>query len=71
MIPVEANTTYYASGATRMWFYDAAGNQLSTINAKNNSPQYQFTTPANTAYISISYHTSTATKGSETIQKKS
>ena len=71
MIPVEANTTYYAKGATRMWYFDAAGNKLGTVNAKNNKVPYQFTTPKGTAYVSISYHTSTATKGSETIEKKS
>ena len=54
-IPVKANETYYSYGATRMWFLDANGNAIKTINAGKETIKYQFTTTATTAYVSISY----------------
>lgn len=67
MIPVKENETYDSSGATRMWFFDANKNPISTYNASKDSEiKYRFTVPEGAAYVSISY--SPATKGTECIE---
>ena len=69
MIPVEENTTYYSKGCNRMWFLDAKGNPISTFNANTESDvRFQFTTPAGTAYVSITYAPSGVDKGTESMQ---
>jgi len=68
MIPVEENTTYYSKGATRMWFLDEKGNGISTCNAyRDGEVPFQFTTPADTAYVSIAYSPELVEQGTETI----
>ena len=69
MIPVKENETYYSKGATRMWFLDSSGAKISTYNAsKEAAVRYQFTTPARTAYITVSYSVTLVERGSESIQ---
>ena len=68
MIPVESNTTYYSWGATRMWYLDANGNPITTINAyKDCSPSCQFTIPEGIAYVSIAYSPDLLNQGTETM----
>ena len=68
MIPVESNTTYYSWGATRMWYLDANGNPIATINAyKDCSPSCQFTIPEGIAYVSIAYSPTLLSQGTETM----
>ena len=68
MIPVEENTTYYSWGATRMWYLDANGNPITTINAyKDCSPSCQFTIPEGVAYVSIAYSPTLLSQGTETM----
>ena len=70
MVPVEENTTYYSMGATRLWYLDANGNGISTINAyKDSEVPCQFTTPAGTAYVNIAYSSSLVNQGNEKIEK--
>lgn len=61
-IPVEANTTYSAEGAVRVWFFNRLGEALGTIAVDGN-----FTTLAVAAYMSVCYAESTAQQGAETI----
>ena len=70
MIPVEENTTYYSLGATRLWYLDANGEGISTLNAyKDSDIPYRFTTPAGTAYVSIAYSPNLLNQGEEKIEK--
>ena len=58
-IPIEPLTTYKSVGGTRSWYLDINKNPISTINIyKEPLEQFTFTTPANAAYVSISYATS-------------
>ena len=51
-----------------MWFLDAKGNPISTFNANTESDvRFQFTTPAGTAYVSITYAPSGVDKGTESM----
>ena len=71
MVPVEANTTYYSEGANRMWFLDENGDPISTYNAYRDSEiPFQFTTPAGTAYVSLSYSPDLVEKGAETLGER-
>ena len=70
MVPVEANTTYYSVGANRMWFFDVDKKPISTYNAITGGEiQFQFTTPENACYVSITYASSVVEKGMECLQK--
>ena len=70
MIPVEANTIYYSYGCNRMWYFDENQKIISTYNANTESEiRYQFTTPSNAAYLSITYSPFGVKKGTETILK--
>ena len=66
LIPVEENTTYYSVGATRMWFLDAAGKEISTFNAyKDGTVPFRFTTPSGACYVNIAYAPDLVEKGTE------
>ncbi|MBQ9130841.1 MAG: leucine-rich repeat protein, partial [Clostridia bacterium] len=68
MIPVLAGETYESVGANRMWFFDQDGNPISTYNAYTESAiPFRFTTPAGTAYVSLSYAPELVEKGTETL----
>ena len=68
MIPVEENTTYSSWGANRMWYLDANGDPISTINIyKECSPACQFTIPEGVAYINVSYSPILVDQGKETM----
>ena len=60
-IPVEANKTYYIHGAVRIWFLNSSKQPVSstlttaTINSWSSDPYSTFTTPANTAYVTINF----------------
>ena len=70
MVPVEGNTMYYSVGANRMWFFDANKKPISTYNAISDSTiRFQFTTPENARYVSITYAPSVVEKGSESMEK--
>ena len=70
MIPVEANTTYYSQGSSRLWYLNEMGEPISTYNAfKDGEVRFQFTTPENCAYVSIAYAPSYVEKGTERLEK--
>ena len=59
-IPVYGETTYYIENGLRLWFLADDKTSISTVNiASGTDVQYQFTTPINAAYISISVRNAT------------
>lgn len=65
-IPIEANTTYTAEGAGRIWFFDRTRTEISSIVASEQETVGQFTTPDLAFYMSVAYGADT-TPGSESI----
>ena len=59
-VPVYGETTYYIENGLRLWYLTEDKSSISTINiATETDAQYQFTTPLNVAYISISVRNAT------------
>lgn len=65
-VPVEANTTYKAEGASIVWFFDKE-NSINAVSLSSDS-NYEFTTPEATMYISITYD-NTVESGDEVISR--
>ena len=66
-VAVKPGTTYISTeGGCRMWFLDSDRNPISTLNIMQISPKYQFTTPDDCFYISISFGLKSDTVESET-----
>ena len=68
-IPVEANTTYYVDGATRIWFFDYTGAPIGTVDALAHEPQCEITTPDLAMYMSVTYDVMTMDKGMESVDR--
>jgi hypothetical protein len=66
-VPVEGNVIYKSNGATRIWFFDCDGNALTTIDASVSN--YQFTTPASAAFMSVTYDKSKVSVFNETVER--
>lgn len=65
-VPVEANTTYRAEGASIVWFFDKT-NSINAVSLSSDS-NYEFTTPEATMYINITYD-NTVESGNEVISR--
>ena len=66
-VAVKPGTTYISTeGGCRMWFLDSDRNPISTTNILQTSPKFQFTTPDNCFYVSISFGIKSATIEPET-----
>lgn len=58
-IPVTGGEQYYCHGAVRVWFLTSSKTGISTVNAFSGTDKWcTFETPANAAYVSISFQTS-------------